>query len=129
MGSRVELFATIRFDWQRNGMSIRAPADKYKVHLRTVRQAIESVVRRRCGSRQCAAIVDQITFQTTIIDDWHRVLPATHHHTQKHLTTRYHPRATAGETPTGGAKPQENGPVPAQPPRARSDESSGAGSG
>jgi transposase len=40
----VELFAAIRFDWQRNGMSIRALADKYEVHRRTVRQAIESVV-------------------------------------------------------------------------------------
>jgi transposase len=44
MGSRVELFAAIRFDWQRNGSSIRALADKYGVHRRTVRQAIESVV-------------------------------------------------------------------------------------
>src|SRR4030095_6015021 len=44
MGSRVELFAAIRFDWKRNGLSIRALADKYEVHRRTVRQAIESVV-------------------------------------------------------------------------------------
>jgi transposase len=44
MGSRVELFAAIRFDWQRNGSSIRALADRYGVHRRTVRQAIESVV-------------------------------------------------------------------------------------
>jgi transposase len=44
MGSRVELFAAIRFDWQRNGSSIRALAKKYRVHRRTVRQAIESVV-------------------------------------------------------------------------------------
>jgi transposase len=44
MGSRVELFAAIRFDWQRNGVSIRALADKYEVHRRTVRQAIASVV-------------------------------------------------------------------------------------
>jgi len=44
MGSRMELFAAIRFDWQRHRMSIRALADKYGVHRRTVRQAIESVV-------------------------------------------------------------------------------------
>jgi transposase len=43
MGSkRVELFAAIRFDWQRNQMSIRALARKYDVHRRTVRQAIAS---------------------------------------------------------------------------------------
>ena len=40
MGSRVELYAAIRFDWQRNQMSIRALADKYGVHRRTVREAI-----------------------------------------------------------------------------------------
>src|SRR5690242_15474431 len=53
MGSRVELFAAIRFDWQRNGSSIRALADKYGVHRRTVRQAIESVVppQRRSSAR------------------------------------------------------------------------------
>jgi transposase len=42
MGSRVELYAAIRFDWQRNQMSIRALADKYGVHRRTVREAIDS---------------------------------------------------------------------------------------
>src|SRR5690348_4026476 len=43
MGSKkVELFAAIRFDWQRNQMSIRSLARKYDVHRRTVRQAIGS---------------------------------------------------------------------------------------
>jgi len=43
MGSkRVELFAAIRFDWQRHQMSVRALARKYDVHRRTVRQAIAS---------------------------------------------------------------------------------------
>jgi hypothetical protein len=43
MGSkRVELFAAIRFDWQRNRMSVRSLARKYDVHRRTVRQAITS---------------------------------------------------------------------------------------
>jgi transposase len=42
MERRVELFAAIRFDWQRNQMSIRALARKYDVHRRTVRQAISS---------------------------------------------------------------------------------------
>jgi hypothetical protein len=45
MGSkRVELFAAIRFDWQRNRMSVRSLARKYDVHRRTVRQAIASPV-------------------------------------------------------------------------------------
>jgi transposase len=42
MERRVELFAAIRFDWQRNQMPIRALARKYDVHRRTVRQAIAS---------------------------------------------------------------------------------------
>jgi hypothetical protein len=42
MERRVELFAAIRFDWQRNWMPIRALARKYDVHRRTVRQAIAS---------------------------------------------------------------------------------------
>jgi transposase len=44
MGSRVELYAAIRFDWRRNQMSIRALADKYGVHRRTVREAIDSPI-------------------------------------------------------------------------------------
>jgi transposase len=41
---RVELFAAIRFDWQRNQMSVRSLAGKYDVHRRTVRQALASAV-------------------------------------------------------------------------------------
>src|SRR5262245_41082585 len=44
MGSRVELFAAVRFDWQRNGSSVRSLADTYGMRRRTVSQAIESVV-------------------------------------------------------------------------------------
>ena len=40
MERRVELFAAIRFDWQRHRMPVRALARKYDVHRRTVRQAI-----------------------------------------------------------------------------------------
>jgi transposase len=40
----VELFAAIRFDWQRNQMPVRALARKYDVHRRTVRQALASAV-------------------------------------------------------------------------------------
>ena len=42
MERRVELFAAIRFDWQRYRMPVRALARKYDVHRRTVRQAIAS---------------------------------------------------------------------------------------
>jgi hypothetical protein len=42
MGSRVELFAAIRWDYQREGLGIRALSRKYDVHRRTVRQAIGS---------------------------------------------------------------------------------------
>jgi transposase len=44
MEQRVELFAAIRFDWQRYRMPVRALARKYDVHRRTVRQAIRSPV-------------------------------------------------------------------------------------
>ena len=44
MERRVELFAAIRFDWQRYRMPVRALARKYDVHRRTVRQAIASPV-------------------------------------------------------------------------------------
>src|SRR6266704_2007937 len=40
MGSRVELFAAIRWDYQREGLGVRALARKYDVHRRTVRQAM-----------------------------------------------------------------------------------------
>lgn len=58
MGSRVELFAAIRFDRQRNGSSVRALADKYGVHRRTVRQAIESALPpdRRVPSRRAPVL-------------------------------------------------------------------------
>jgi transposase len=44
MGSKVELYAAIRYDAQRNQMSIRALAEKYSVHRRTVREAVESPI-------------------------------------------------------------------------------------
>lgn len=42
--SRVELFEAIRRDHRREDLSIRALADKYEVHRRTVRQALASAV-------------------------------------------------------------------------------------
>ena len=44
VGSRVEQFADIRRERRVDGLSIRALADKYRVHRRTVRQALESAV-------------------------------------------------------------------------------------
>jgi transposase len=54
---RVELFAAIRFDWQRNQMPVRALARKYDVHRRTVRQAIASPVPPDRKTPQRAAVV------------------------------------------------------------------------
>ncbi len=42
--SRVELFAAIRHDDRVEGLSIRALADKHRVHRRTVRQALGSAI-------------------------------------------------------------------------------------
>ena len=44
MRSRVEQFAGIRRDHRVDGLSIRALADKYGVHRRTVRQALGSAI-------------------------------------------------------------------------------------
>jgi transposase len=61
MGSRVELFAAIRWDFQREGLAIRALARKYDVHRRTVRQAIASAVPppRKVSVRQ-APVLDEV---------------------------------------------------------------------
>jgi len=53
MGSKkVELFAAIRFDWQRNQMSVRSLARKYDVHRRTVRQHPARAARTRTSQQQ-----------------------------------------------------------------------------
>ena len=44
MGSRVEQFEQIRRDRDREGLSIRALAERHGVHRRTVRQALASPV-------------------------------------------------------------------------------------
>jgi hypothetical protein len=44
VAGRVELFEAIRRDHRRDQLSIRALADKYGVHRRTVRQALASAV-------------------------------------------------------------------------------------
>ena len=42
--SRVELFEAIRRDERRDGLSIRALADRHGVHRRVVRQALDNAV-------------------------------------------------------------------------------------
>jgi transcriptional regulator with XRE-family HTH domain len=44
MGSRVELFEQIRRDREREGLSLRALAERHGVHRRTVRQAFAAAV-------------------------------------------------------------------------------------
>ena len=44
MRSRVELFEAIRRDHEREGMSIRALAERHQVHRRAVRQALASAL-------------------------------------------------------------------------------------
>jgi len=63
---RVELFELIRAD-ARRGMSVRALADKHRVHRRTVRQAIASSVppERKTAARARPALTAEIT---TFID-------------------------------------------------------------
>jgi hypothetical protein len=64
----VELFAAIRFDWQRNQMPVRALARKYDVHRWTVRQAIASPVSPDCkgaaagghGARWGRGVIDEL---------------------------------------------------------------------
>ncbi len=59
--SKVDLFAAIRFDWQRNQMPVRALARKYDVHRRTVRQAIASPVPPdRKTPERAAAVMDGV---------------------------------------------------------------------
>jgi transposase len=85
----MELFAAIRFDWQRNKMSIRALADKYGVHRRTVRQAIESVVPpdRRAPSRS-TPVLDGVrdVIDTLLVEDLSA--PRKQRHTAKRIYDR-----------------------------------------
>lgn len=74
MGSRVQLFADIRHDARVDGLSIRELARKHGVHRRTVRQALASAeppprkTPVRTDPRLCAAIVDRLSYNATIIE-------------------------------------------------------------
>lgn len=59
MGSRVQLFEQIRRDREFGGLSLRALAERYHVHRRTVRQALVSAVppvRKRVEGRAAPAL-------------------------------------------------------------------------
>lgn len=66
MEDRVEQFAAIRHDARVEGLSIRELASKYRVHRRTVRQALANAASSRCdwGARWCAGCgrVVQMTY-------------------------------------------------------------------
>jgi transposase len=69
MGSRVELFEQIRRDREFEGLSLRALAEKYRVHRRTVRQALESPLpppRKRPEGRPAPALGPY----RALIDGW-----------------------------------------------------------
>src|SRR5512143_1924651 len=69
VGSRVELFEQIRRDRDRDGLSIRALAAKYRVHRRTVREALESAVppaKRRPENRPAPKLGEY----RELIDEW-----------------------------------------------------------
>jgi transposase len=69
MGSRVELFEQIRRDRDREGLSIRALAERYRVHRRTVRQALGSALppsRKRPEGRPAPALGEY----RALIDEW-----------------------------------------------------------
>ena len=89
MGSRVELYAAIRFDWQRNQMSIRALADKYGVHRRTVREAVASPVPppRKSPPRR-ALVLDSVrdAVEAMLVEDL--AAPRKQRHTAKRICER-----------------------------------------
>jgi len=86
---RVELFAAIRFDWQRNQMPVRALARKYDVHRRTVRQAISSPVPPdRKTPERAAVVLDRVR---ELIDGMLRedlTAPAKQRHTARRIFER-----------------------------------------
>ena len=87
---RVELFAAIRFDWQRNQMPVRALARKYDVHRRTVRQAIASPVPPdRKAPERAAVVLDRVR---GVIDEMLRedlAAPRKQRHTAKRVFERF----------------------------------------
>jgi transposase len=90
MGSRVELFEQIRRDHDREGLSIRALAERHRVHRRTVRQALESPLpppRKRPEGRPAPALGEY----RALIDEWleaDREAPRKQRHTARRIWRR-----------------------------------------
>jgi transposase len=90
MGSRVELFEQIRRDRDREGMSIRALAQRHGVHRRAVRQALASPVppaKRSPASRPAP----KLGAYRALIDAWleaDRAAPRKQRHTAKRIHRR-----------------------------------------
>jgi transposase len=88
--SRVELFEDIRRDQRRDGLSIHGLADKYRVHRRTVRQALESAVpppRKAYPARARPAIDPWVA----VIDGWleaDKQVPRKQRHTARRIWQR-----------------------------------------
>ena len=90
MGSRVELFEQIRRDRDREGLSIRALAERHGVHRRAVRQALLSPLppAKRSPVRRPAP---KLGAYRAIVDAWleaDREAPRKQRHTAKRIHRR-----------------------------------------
>src|SRR5437867_11048690 len=90
MGSRVELFEQIRRDRDREGLSIRALAERHGVHRRAVRQALAAALPppRRQPERRPAP---KLGAYRPLIDEWLRAdreAPRKQRHTAKRVWQR-----------------------------------------
>lgn len=90
MGSRVELFEQIRRDRDREGLSIRALAERHGVHRRAVRQALASPLppaRKRPVGRPAPKLGEY----RELIDEWlraDRAAPRKQRHTARRVWER-----------------------------------------
>ena len=90
MGSRVELFEQIRRDREREGLSIRALAERHGVHRRTVRQALVAALpppRKRPDGRRAPKLGPY----RALIDGWlvaDREAPRKQRHTARRVWQR-----------------------------------------
>jgi hypothetical protein len=90
VGSRVEQFEQIRRDRDREGLSIRALAERHGVHRRAVRQALASAVppaKRAPVSRPAP----KLGAYRAVIDSWlmaDREAPRKQRHTAKRIHQR-----------------------------------------
>ena len=90
MRSRVELFEQIRKDHRDQELSIRQLAEKYQVHRRTIRQALENAIppARKPYSRRAGPAIDE---WTPVIDAWllaDRQAPRKQRHTARRIWQR-----------------------------------------